>query len=62
MLHFQRLYGGADIPAGFRIPAPVTIGAFTQRAHQVSSGAVTVLDDRTIEIKNFNYDGNGPGI
>ena len=44
-----------------QFPAPQRIGTFAMRAHQVSSGIVTVLTDRTIRIDNFNYDGNGPG-
>lgn len=38
------------------------IGQFISRAHRVSSGDVTVLDDRRIKIEAFNYDGQGPGM
>ncbi|XP_067933767.1 protein Skeletor, isoforms B/C-like isoform X1 [Watersipora subatra] len=60
ILSSMELLGGADIPTSFSVPAPVEIGTFTTRAHLVSSGTVTVLTDRLIQIKAFTYDGNGP--
>lgn len=42
-------------------PAPVVIpGGFVKLAHKVSSGEITIRDTRTIEIKQFSYDGAGP--
>ena len=60
-LGFQVYFGGFDIPAGFVAPKPQKIGKFSELAHGVSSGEVTVLDDRTIRIEGLNYDGQGPG-
>ncbi|XP_067928629.1 protein Skeletor, isoforms B/C-like [Watersipora subatra] len=56
----QVLYGGASIPQGFVAPAQQDIGTFTSRAHSVRSQEVTVIDDRTIFIRSFRYDGQGP--
>ncbi|XP_067929644.1 protein Skeletor, isoforms B/C-like isoform X1 [Watersipora subatra] len=56
----KALYGGVEIPESISVPAPVNIGTFTSRAHQVSSGDVTVLTDRSIRIESFTYDGYGP--
>ena len=52
---------GANIPDGVELPASKIIGTFERRAHQVSSGPVTVITDRTIMIADFTYDGFGPG-
>lgn len=35
--------------------------SFTTRFHNVS-GTLTVLDDCTLEVQNFNYDGQGPAV
>ena len=44
------------------IPMTTEVAAgFTQKAHQVSSGVVTFLNERQVYIMNFNYDGLGPG-
>lgn len=37
------------------------IGSLTQLHHGVS-GDVYAVDSRTLFLKNFNYDGEGPGI
>lgn len=37
----------------------VFLGSFDSYAHQLS-GEVTLLDDKTMEISNLNYDGTGP--
>lgn len=55
------LFGGVDIPENFVAPAPQAIGVFSQLAHDVASGTVTVLTDRSIQIKAMRYDGSGPG-
>ena len=34
---------------------------FTNRTHNIG-GTVTMLDDRTLEITNFTYDGGGPSV
>lgn len=54
--------GGVEVPSSFQAPAPQNIGKFTTRAHNVASGEVTILDDRTISIKSLRYDGQGPGM
>lgn len=38
-----------------------TTGTLTTFAHSVS-GTVTIIDDCTIEITGFNYDGGGPQV
>lgn len=38
----------------------VRIGKFTQYFHDVT-GEVFVMDDKTLFIKGFSYDGQGPG-
>lgn len=58
---FSVYFAGVDIPAGFNSPKPQVIGQFSELAHSVRSGNVTVLDDRTIHIKDLHYDGLGPG-
>lgn len=37
------------------------VSTFSTIAHAVS-GTVTVIDDRTLQITNFNYDGGGPSV
>lgn len=39
-------------------PSVGTSAVFSNRAHDVS-GTVTVIDDRTLQITDFNYDGDG---
>lgn len=46
---------------GLNVPAPQMVDNFRTYAHRVSSDKVTIIDDRTIEITGFNYDGQGPG-
>ena len=55
------LFGGVDIPSDFDAPKPQSLGQITSFGHDVSSGDITVLTDRTISIKNLKYDGAGPG-
>lgn len=55
-------FGGFDIPQNFEAPKPQLLGQLSELAHQVRSGDVTVLDDRTISIKGLHYDGLGPGL
>lgn len=38
-----------------------TVRQFTTRSHNVS-GTMTIVDDRTIEVSNFVYDGLGPSV
>lgn len=42
-------------------PLVGTVHELTTRAHRVT-GTVTIVDDRTIEVSNFNYDGGGPSV
>jgi len=42
-------------------PLVGTVREFTTRSHDVS-GTVTILDNRTIEVTNFVYDGGGPRV
>lgn len=42
-------------------PSVGTVAEFSTFAHDVS-GTLTILDDRTIEITNFNYDGTGVSV
>ena len=39
--------------------AALTLGSFTNRAHDLA-GEVVALSDRVMEVRNFNYDGLGP--
>lgn len=52
--------GRVQLQPGFEYPAPQMIGEFSQLNRDVSSGEVTVLNDRQIMIKNYTYDGLGP--
>lgn len=52
--------GGFDIPANFMAPKANNLGQLTTRSHEVA-GEFTIMDDRTIHIKGFTYDGAGPG-
>ncbi|CAG7834305.1 unnamed protein product [Allacma fusca] len=38
----------------------INLGSFRGFAHGVKSGNVYILDDKTIEIQNYHYDGAGP--
>jgi len=38
----------------------IEIGKFHPIAHGVKSGQVKIVDDKTIKIKDFHYDGKGP--
>ncbi len=42
-------------------PLVGTVHELITRAHQVK-GTITILDDRTIEVSNFTYDGGGPSV
>jgi len=42
-------------------PSVGTVAEFSTFAHDVS-GTMTIIDDRTIEITNFNYDGTGISV
>jgi len=42
-------------------PSVGTVAEFSTFAHDVS-GTMTIVDDRTIEITNFNYDGTGISV
>ncbi|CAG7823504.1 unnamed protein product [Allacma fusca] len=39
---------------------PVTIGSFRGYVHSVDSSDAIILDDKTLEIPDFSYDGEGP--
>lgn len=51
----------ADSGASATHPLVGTVRELTTRSHAVS-GTVTILDDRTIEVSNFVYDGGGPSV
>jgi len=42
-------------------PAVGRMSEFSSFSHGVS-GTLTIVDDRTLEISNFNYDGGGPSV
>ena len=42
-------------------PSRVLVGSFTTRAHRVS-GRMYVLDERTVMLTQFYFDGNAPGM
>ncbi len=44
-----------------KIPMPLNIKNFTQRAHGLRSGDVIIKDERTFIINQIHYDGYGPG-
>lgn len=50
-----------ETPNAATHPAVGTVSEFSSFAHQVS-GTLTIIDDRTLEISNFNYDGGGPSV
>jgi len=52
---------GTDTPAPATNPAVGLVSEFSTLAHRVS-GTLTIIDDRTLEISNFNYDGGGPSV
>jgi len=39
----------------------ISLGSFTERAHDVN-GQVFALSERVLEIRNFEYDGQGPAV
>lgn len=39
---------------------PVTIGSFRGYVHRVGSDDVIIIDEKTLEIPDFTYDGEGP--
>lgn len=41
-------------------PEPVKVGSFESNSNDIS-GDVTVIDDKTIKISGFDYDGRGDG-
>ena len=54
-------FGHVKISGDLDIPAPLEIGQFTQPPHDASSGVITVLDHRTIQIEELSYDDTGRG-
>ncbi len=54
-------FGHVAVPSNIQPPRPRDIGRFSQLAHNVKSEEVTVIDTKTITIKQFYYDGAGPG-
>ncbi|KAJ8687168.1 hypothetical protein QAD02_022962 [Eretmocerus hayati] len=55
----QNTFGDIYIPEEFDSPAPHSISHFSQTSHNVSSGAIVILDSKTISIPELNYDGLG---
>lgn len=44
----------------FVIPRPLEIGPFSQLAHGLKSGPITIVDAQTFLVPDFHYDGLGP--
>ncbi|GLJ59614.1 hypothetical protein SUGI_1515880 [Cryptomeria japonica] len=42
------------------IPRPLEIGGFSQLAHGLKSGPITIVDAQTFLVPDFHYDGLGP--
>nr|XP_031827356.1 protein Skeletor, isoforms B/C [Nomia melanderi] len=53
-------FGYVVFPAGLKAPETKMLSKFTQLAHGVRSGNITILDSKTFYIPNLHYDGKGP--
>ena len=54
---------GAELQSdcGSTSPRIGSMASFSTRSHDVS-GLVTIIDDCTLEVSGFNYDGEGPSV
>lgn len=57
---FAANFGDIYFPKVYSVPEKHVLGQFTQYAHGVKSGTVTILDTRRVMIENLHYDGLGP--
>ncbi|XP_015516965.1 protein Skeletor, isoforms B/C [Neodiprion pinetum] len=55
----QNTFGDVYIPEQFDPPALQRISQLSTTSHGVSSGAIEILDAKTIRIPRFSYDGQG---
>ena len=54
--------GWIEFPSNVVAPQTAVLGSLSSTGkHGVRGGPVTVLDSRTIEIRDFSYDGRAPG-
>lgn len=58
-LSTQNDFGDVYIPEAFEPPRSQRGGSFSRQSHGVNSGAIEVLDSKTIRIPEFYYDGTG---
>ncbi|KAF0312975.1 Protein Skeletor, isoforms B/C [Amphibalanus amphitrite] len=58
-LTVQDTFGDVYIPEGFEAPQPQSLTSLSRRGHGVSSGQIRIIDSKTIEVKDFSYDGTG---
>lgn len=43
------------------VPKPEVIGGFPRGAHDITSGDVILINEKTLVVKDLTYDGRGPG-
>lgn len=60
--YWQGTFGDVYIPEDFEPPTIQTIAQFSKKSHGVSSGALQVLDAKTLLIPDFTYNGAGKGM
>ncbi|XP_037091672.1 protein Skeletor, isoforms B/C-like [Pollicipes pollicipes] len=58
-LTVQDTFGDVYIPEGFEAPQPQWLTGLSRRGHGVNSGRIRIIDSKTIEVKDFSYDGTG---
>lgn len=59
---FFQSFGDVYIPEAFEPPRPQRGGSFSRQSHDVNSGAIEVLDSKTIRIPELHYDGTGSKV
>uniref|UniRef100_A0A023FMI3 Putative knickkopf n=1 Tax=Amblyomma cajennense TaxID=34607 RepID=A0A023FMI3_AMBCJ len=57
---FAANFGHVTIPSGFELPKEQSLGRLETKAHGAEAAEVVLKDSATIELKQFNYDGQGP--
>jgi len=60
--YLQNTFGDIYIPDEFEPPASQKISELSRRSHDVSSGAVQIINAKTILLPELTYDGKGKGI
>lgn len=55
-------FGDIYIPEGFQPPQKEILNKMSSKTGEVSSGAVTIADSKTVIIENLSYDGTGEEV